>query len=70
MPEVWKNSTGYRTRVRKAKMLDAYNEELIQEEFHKRLTIAEDFNAWLHKEGDKVGLDSDTVQETVKDLLR
>lgn len=70
MPEVWKNSTGYYTRVRKAKMLDAYTAELIREEYHKRLTIAEDFNAWLHEEGDKVGLDPDTVQETIKDFLR
>lgn len=51
-------------------MLDAYTAELIREEYHKRLTIAEDFNAWLHKEGDKVGLDPDTVQETIKDFLR
>ena len=51
-------------------MLDAYTAELIREEYHKRLTIAEDFNAWLHKEGDKVSLDPDTVQKIVKDLLR
>ena len=53
-------------------MLDAYTAELIREEYHKRLTIAEDFNAWLHEEGDKVSLDPDpdTVQKIVKDLLR
>lgn len=51
-------------------MLDAYTAELIREKYHKRLTIAEDFNAWLYKEGDKVGLDPDTVQETVKEFLR
>lgn len=70
MPEVWKNSTGYYTRVRKAKMLDAYNEELIQEEFHKRITIREDFVKWLKEEADKVGLDSDTAQETIKEFLK
>ena len=70
MPEVWKNSTGYYTRVRKAKMLDAYTEELIQEEFNKRITIGEDFVAWLQQEGEKVDLDPDTVQETIKDFLR
>ena len=70
MSEVWKNSTGYRTRVRKAKMVDAYNEELIQEEFYKRITIGEDFVKWLKEEADKVGLDSDTVQETIKEFLK
>lgn len=44
--------------------------EMIQEEFNKRITIAKDFNAWLKEEADKVGLDSDTVQETVKEFLR
>ena len=70
MPEVWKNSTGYYTKVRKAKMLDAYNEELIQEEFHNRIAIGEDFVKWLKEESDKVGLDSDTVQETIKEFLK
>ena len=51
-------------------MLDAYNEELIQEEFYKRITIGEDFVKWLKEEGDKVGLDSDTVQETIKEFLK
>lgn len=51
-------------------MLDAYTAELIRKEYHKRLTIAEDFNVWLYKEGDKVGLDPDTVQETVKEFLK
>lgn len=51
-------------------MLDAYNEELIQEEFHKRITIGEDFVKWLKEESDKVGLDSDTVQETIKEFLK
>lgn len=50
-------------------MLDAYSAELIREEYHKRLTIAEDFNVWLKQEAEKVGLDSDTVQETVKGFL-
>lgn len=44
--------------------------EMIQEEFNKRITIANDFNAWLKEEGKKIGLDPDKVQETVKDLLR
>ena len=70
MPEVWKNSTGYYTRVRKAKMLDAYSEELIQEEFHNRIAIGEDFVKWLKEESDKVGLDPDTVQETIKEFLK
>ena len=70
MPEEKKNSTGYYTRVRKAKMLDVYSEELIQEEFHKRITIGEDFVKWLKEEADKVGLDSDTVQETIKEFLK
>lgn len=69
MPEVWKGSTGYYVRTGCEKMLDAYSEELIREEYHKRLTIAEDFNVWLKQEGEKVGLDSDTVQETVKGFL-
>ena len=70
MSEVWKDSTGCHTRVRKAKMLDVYSEELIQEEFHKRITIGEDFVKWLKEEADKVGLDSDTVQETIKEFLK
>ena len=70
MSEVWKDSTGCHTKRGCGKMLDAYTAELIREEYHKRLTIAEDFNAWLHEEGDKVGLDPDTVQETIKDFLR
>ena len=70
MSEMWKDSTGCYTRVRKAKMLDAYNEELIQEEFYKRITIGEDFVKWLKEEGDKVGLDLDTVQETIKEFLK
>ena len=44
--------------------------EMIQEEFNKRITIAKDFNAWLKEEGKKIGLDPDTVQETVKEFLR
>lgn len=51
-------------------MLDAYNAELIQEEFHKRITIGEDFVKWLKEEADKVGLDSDTVQEMIKEFLK
>lgn len=51
-------------------MLDAYTAELIRKEYHKRLTIAEDFNLWLKQEGDKVGLDPDTVQETIKEFLK
>lgn len=70
MSEMWKDSTGYYTRVRKAKMLDAYIEELIQEEFHKRITIGEDFVKWLKEEADKVGLDSNTIQEAIKEFLK
>lgn len=33
-------------------MLDAYSAELIREEYHKRLMIAEDFNMWLKQEGE------------------
>lgn len=51
-------------------MLDAYNAEMIQEEFHKRIVIGEDFVKWLKEEGDKVELDSDTVQETIKEFLK
>lgn len=70
MPEVWKDSTGCHTKRGCGKMLDAYTEELIQEEFHKRITIGEDFVKWLKEEVDKVGLDSDTVQETIKEFLK
>ena len=51
-------------------MLDAYKAEMIQEEFHKRIAIGEDFVDWLKEEGKKVGLDPDTVQETIKEFLR
>lgn len=51
-------------------MLDAYKAEMIQEELNTRITIGEDFVAWLKEEGEKVGLDPDTVQETIKDFLR
>lgn len=51
-------------------MLDAYKAEMIQEEFHKRIAIGEDFADWLKEEGIKVGLDPDTVQETVKEFLK
>ena len=44
--------------------------EMIQEEFNRRITIGEDFNAWLKEEGKKIGLDPGTVQETIKDFLR
>lgn len=51
-------------------MLDAYKAEMIQEEFNRRITIGEDFVTWLKEEGEKVGLDPDTVQETVKEFLK
>ena len=51
-------------------MLDAYKAEMIQEEFNTRIIIGEDFVAWLQQEGEKVDLDPDTVQETIKDFLR
>lgn len=51
-------------------MLDAYKAEMIRDEFNKRITIGEDFVNWLKKEGDKVGLDPDTVQETIKEFLK
>lgn len=51
-------------------MLDAYKMEMIHDEFNKRITIGEDFVAWLSEEGEKVGLNSDTVQETVKEFLK
>lgn len=44
--------------------------EMIQEEFNRRITIGEDFVTWLKEEGEKVGLDPDTVQETVKEFLK
>lgn len=50
-------------------MLDAYNAEMIQEEFYKRIVIGEDFVKWLKEEGNKVGFDPDTVQEVVKGFL-
>lgn len=43
---------------------------MIGEMYNQMITIAEDFNAWLQKEGDKVGLDPDTVQEIVKEFLK
>ena len=43
---------------------------MIQEEFNRRITIGEDFVKWLKEEGEKVGLDADTVQETVKEFLK
>lgn len=43
---------------------------MIREEFNKRITIGEDFVDWLQQEGNKVGLDADTVQETVKEFLK
>ena len=50
--------------------MDALFTEMIQEEFNKRIIIGEDFVAWLKEEGEKVGLDPDTVQETVKEFLK
>ena len=44
--------------------------EMIQEEFNRRITIGEDFVTWLKEEGEKVGLDPDAVQETVKEFLK
>ena len=44
--------------------------EMIQEEFNRRITIGEDFVTWLKEEGKKIGLDPDTVQETVKEFLK
>ena len=51
-------------------MLDAYTAELIREEYHNRIAIGEDFVKWLKEESDKVGLDPDTVQETIKEFLK
>ena len=42
---------------------------MIQEEFNRRITIGKDFVAWMKEEGEKVGLDPDTVQKTIKDFL-
>lgn len=50
--------------------MDALFTEMIQKEFNKRIIIGEDFVVWLKEEGEKVGLDPDTVQETIKDFLR
>lgn len=50
--------------------MDALFTEMIQEEFNRRITIGEDFVKWLKEEGEKVGLDPDTVQETVKEFLK
>lgn len=50
--------------------MDALFTEMIQEEFNRRITIGEDFVKWLKEESEKVGLDPDTVQETIKDFLR
>lgn len=51
-------------------MSDKYKAEMIQEEFNKRITIGKDFVDWIKEESEKIGLDPDTAQETVKDLLR
>ena len=50
--------------------MDVLFTEMIQEEFNRRITIGEDFVTWLKEEGEKVGLDPDTVQETVKEFLK
>ena len=43
--------------------------EMIQEEFNRRIAIGEDFVDWIKEESEKVGLDPDTVQETIKEFL-
>lgn len=44
--------------------------EVIREVYNQVIMVAEDFNAWLSEENKKTGLDKDTVQEIIKELLR
>lgn len=44
--------------------------EMIQEELNRRITIGEDFVDWIKEESEKVELDPDTVQETIKEFLK
>lgn len=52
-------------------MLDACKAEMIQEEFNRRITIGEDFVAWLKEEGEKIGLDPGQIDvKEIHDWIR